>query len=148
MQNQIAVCPTTGKFSVRVEYRESSQPIIRVFYWTIIRTQGCVPHFYLPRKLEVRKFGDLKEHCYHCEQSAETSEHDVRWRELWAGGSNERFSGSIHGCPYTVWIDPKAQATTVEEILIDCPKVRKGIETRFRNERWEKYSKVKGWIMA
>jgi len=32
-----------------------------------------------------------------------------------------------------------------EVIPIPAPKVRKGIETRWRNGRWEKYLKAEGW---
>ena len=35
-----------------------------------------------------------------------------------------------------------------EEIAIPCPKVRAGIETRWCRDRWEKYLKTKGWVIA
>jgi hypothetical protein len=35
-----------------------------------------------------------------------------------------------------------------EIIPIPCPKVRAGIDTRFRNGSWEKYLKSKGWVTA
>jgi hypothetical protein len=31
---------------------------------------------------------------------------------------------------------------------IPCPKVRAGIQTRYRNGRWEKYLKSAGWVAA
>lgn len=31
---------------------------------------------------------------------------------------------------------------------IPCPKVRAGIETRYRDGRWEKYPKSSGWVPA
>ena len=37
----------------------------------------------------------------------------------------------------------------VETIPIPCPKVRRGIETRYTwGNGWEKYSQAKGWISA
>jgi hypothetical protein len=35
-----------------------------------------------------------------------------------------------------------------ENILIPCPKVRKGIETRWRFGAWQKYLKSEGWVRA
>lgn len=41
-------------------------------------------------------------------------------------------------------------AETAEQTVDDlpCPKVRKGIETRYRYGKWEKYSKREGWVTA
>jgi hypothetical protein len=35
-----------------------------------------------------------------------------------------------------------------EIVPIPCPKVRKGIATRWANSRWEKYLQAFGWIAA
>lgn len=35
-----------------------------------------------------------------------------------------------------------------EEVPIPCPKVRKGIDTQWRNGKWEKYLKTRGWVLA
>lgn len=35
-----------------------------------------------------------------------------------------------------------------EEEPIPVPKVRRGIETRYRNGKWEKYLKAQGWVSA
>src|ERR1017187_846501 len=40
----------------------------------------------------------------------------------------------------------QTKCTSQEIIPIPCPKVRKGIETRWRNSRWEKYLKSEGWV--
>jgi hypothetical protein len=42
----------------------------------------------------------------------------------------------------------RTQCIKQEIIPIPCPKVRKGIETRWRNSRWEKYLKSEGWVIA
>ena len=44
--------------------------------------------------------------------------------------------------------DGRTQAVKQETEDIPCPKVRAGIETRFRNGRWEKWLKAKGWVPA
>ena len=41
----------------------------------------------------------------------------------------------------------RTKAEFVETVSIDCPKVRKGIETRWRNGSWEKCLKS-GWVSA
>lgn len=41
----------------------------------------------------------------------------------------------------------QTQCTKQEVIPIPCPKVRKGIPTRWRNTRWEKYLAA-GWTAA
>lgn len=38
------------------------------------------------------------------------------------------------------------EGTPMDATPIDCPKVRKGTETRYYCGRWEKYSKREGWI--
>jgi len=35
-----------------------------------------------------------------------------------------------------------------DRVPVPCPKVRKGIETRWHNGQWEKYLKSQGWISA
>jgi hypothetical protein len=40
------------------------------------------------------------------------------------------------------------QADLVVNEPIPCPQVRKGIETRYRYGKWEKYLKATGWISA
>lgn len=40
------------------------------------------------------------------------------------------------------------EGTPMADQPIVCPKVRKGIETRYYCGRWEKYSKREGWIAA
>ena len=53
-------------------------------------------------------------------------------------------------------LDPKtlapsggnAQAEFVEETPVPLPKIRKGIETRWYQGRWQKYIASKGWVSA
>ena len=40
------------------------------------------------------------------------------------------------------------EGTVIPEQPIPQPKVRKGIEARYRNGRWEKYTKAHGWTAA
>lgn len=45
-----------------------------------------------------------------------------------------------------VWTE--RDGTPMDAEPIPCPKVRKGIDTRYYCGRWEKYSKREGWIAA
>ena len=42
----------------------------------------------------------------------------------------------------------RTQAIKREIEPIPCPRVRAGIETRYRSGRWEKYLKREGWVRA
>jgi hypothetical protein len=42
---------------------------------------------------------------------------------------------------------PERVADFTESAPLPCPKVRKGMETRYRNGRWEKYT-AKGYVTA
>jgi hypothetical protein len=44
--------------------------------------------------------------------------------------------------------DSSAKPIAFETEPYPCPKVRKGIETRYRDGRWEKYLKSSGWQPA
>jgi hypothetical protein len=37
---------------------------------------------------------------------------------------------------------------TASETPVPCPKVRKGIETRWHQGAWQKYLQTKGWVAA
>lgn len=39
-------------------------------------------------------------------------------------------------------------AIITEESEVECPKVRAGIETRWKDGCWQKYLKTKGWVAA
>lgn len=47
------------------------------------------------------------------------------------------------GLGYEVYTD---DATSVEQTPIPCPKTK--LETRWHYERWEKYDKRRGWVIA
>jgi hypothetical protein len=40
------------------------------------------------------------------------------------------------------------KSTKYEQIPIPCPKVRKGIQTRYEHGYWRKYLKSEGWVIA
>jgi hypothetical protein len=40
------------------------------------------------------------------------------------------------------------RSMAIETEPIAAPKVRKGIETRYRDGRWQKYLKSEGWVTA
>jgi len=37
---------------------------------------------------------------------------------------------------------------TIRKEPLPCPKVRRGIETRYRDGQWERYLKMEGWVRA
>ena len=47
-----------------------------------------------------------------------------------------------------LYISKTAYAEISERVPIPPPKVRKGIEVRYHNSRWEKCTKREGWIPA
>ena len=53
---------------------------------------------------------------------------------------------------FTLLVGPpatgKTQAIKQEQVPVPPPKVRAGIETRYRRGQWEKYLKSKGWVAA
>lgn len=71
---------------------------------------------------------------------------------------------SVHPCPdgqggkactWTAYkdgayLEVTADVTAFEQatIAIPCPKVRKGIDTRFSHGVWQKYLKSEGWVKA
>jgi hypothetical protein len=58
--------------------------------------------------------------------------------------------GSYYPSPLRIALPQLGQTKCIKQevIPIPCPKVRKGIETRWRNSRWEKYLKSEGWVTA
>ena len=68
--------------------------------------------------------------------------------------NNGSFSVRNGSSPYSGWttLPLREGGTTkpiaVEHERIEPPKVRKGIEIRYRSGRWEKYLKSQGWVMA
>lgn len=43
---------------------------------------------------------------------------------------------------------PQTQPIRTDIVPYPCPKVRKGMETRYRDGRWQKYLKTEGWVAA
>lgn len=58
------------------------------------------------------------------------------------------YSLKFPGCG--LWVEQPLQGNTkavrVERVPIEKPKVKSGIEIRWRNYGWEKYLKSKGWV--
>ena len=95
------------------------------------------------------------------------SEKPLLHKQYWSFGpcdaeSAARYSGqeirslgdgrySVRVAPFN-WVTlalPDGGRTIVDHVditPIECPKVRKGIETRYWNGRWQKYLKSEGWI--
>ena len=54
---------------------------------------------------------------------------------------------NYHGEGWTVQFGSNCQAESATERDVPCPKVRKGIETRWHNGEWQKMLKG-GWVRA
>ena len=42
----------------------------------------------------------------------------------------------------------QTKAEKIEHIDVPCPKVRKGVQTRWERGHWQKYLKTSGWVAA
>ena len=56
--------------------------------------------------------------------------------------------GMMHyfGDGYSLYFPSNMRAERIETREVPCPKVRKSVETRYHNGRWEKYLKTSGWV--
>jgi hypothetical protein len=68
-------------------------------------------------------------------------------------GQSMRYQGQgvyldEDGLRYELKNNGETKAEHWEEEQIVCPKVRKGIETRFHRGSWQKYLKSQGWVNA
>lgn len=109
-----------GRLCIRYESRDDMEPTLRIMYWPVIRYTGN-GYGYLP------KAGDCVE--------------DVR-EGTWI--ASDCVSKKVTG---TVFMDSKAQAIHYTKEQIACPKVRNGVETRYRDGAWQKLLK-RGWVRA
>ena len=62
-----------------------------------------------------------------------------------AGSHTITFSNGCYGYT-TLAIGGNQQADSIERVPIARPKVRAGIESRYYNGAWQKYSKRVGWV--
>lgn len=86
-------------------------------------------------------------------------------RQFLAPGLEVRYvRDSGHACPEAkdgravkwtayaqgAYLEVIADSTCYEQVIepVACPKVRKGVETRYHFGRWEKFLKADGWIAA
>ena len=112
-----------GQLVVAARYRYSDQPIVIVNYWpTGIRTADFLRDYGYTLPMEVRDNGG-------------------------AQGSYS-IGQRLYGHALTVRLidGGKTQAIKQEQVPVPPPKVRAGIETRYRRGQWEKYLKSKGWV--
>lgn len=113
-----------GRLLIRESSTDSYKPEEIVWYWPTRfgrRDLQCGPNFELIDAGEV---------------------------QVWKSGYT--YSVKFPGC--SAWcetgIHAKTKAVRVEVIPLECPRVRKGLDVRYRNGRWEKYLKTKGWVAA
>jgi hypothetical protein len=114
---------------VCVAYREPMQdkPILLVNYWPTTESKADIEQFW-PKWIG----------------------HEVTTNHIDGG----LFTIKMGEQPFSGWhtiqlVDgPKTKSIKTIEQEIPCPKVRKGIETRYRYGKWEKYLKTRGWVPA
>lgn len=109
-----------GKLYVVYETTKDSEPTLVRMWWPVQQTRGNAYNMNRPEP------GDKA-----------TSSGD--WWMCYREGCGSTGSVSFPG---------NTQATFVETEAVPPPKVRKGIEIRWYQGHWEKYSKREGWIRA
>jgi hypothetical protein len=107
-----------GKPHVRSAFVLNSEPILRVLYWPIERWRGRLPEDETP--LTRINTGIYR-----------PTNYSIFGTMLYTGAV--RNGG--------------AEASAVEELPIPPPRTR-NIAPRYRDGRWEKFSKARGWIPA
>ena len=83
-----------------------------------------------------------------CDRGIELSSHEGA--EVLKGGCSYEYTLRIAAYEYVrIYLKDQGQTQSIHtySVLIPCPKVRKGIETRYRNGFWEKLLKS-GWVAA
>lgn len=111
--------------SVRYESTDYSQPVRRVLWWPILRLSKSDSLLYaLGAPLR-----DLTEGRYQYHFTADVPEAARRLVFRLPDGG-------------------RTQAVKALEEPLPAPKVRRGIEVRWANGRWEKYLKAQGWVAA
>lgn len=117
-----------GKVYVRAEYTGYTDPEIQVCYYPT----ACEPRTLRQNGIE----------------SGEPCEPDGRDNS--AGQYNLTNHRLMNGRYLMIaLVDAgRTKAEIVERIPVACPKVRAGVEVQWRNGRWEKLLKSKGWVPA
>jgi hypothetical protein len=111
-----------GKLFVVYASPLDGAPKLRCLWWAVEKTRGNAYNAYRPEAGDtVRSTGD----------------------EWWT--ANREGVASNVGC---VAFSSGKQADYIEEIDVPAPKVRKGIETRWHQGAWQRFSKRDGWIPA
>ena len=139
--NRDTLARVDGILYVVGEFNETREPMIRRFYWPVLRTSGWIPCWFDP--------DSSGEYCRTCGQRKISPLHTLTPETLNLGGRDGVYGGLLsNGARYTVEIDPRGKAVKIEEIPIPAPKVRAGIETRYHNGEWQKCLKATGWVSA
>ena len=58
-------------------------------------------------------------------------------------GSNDTWQTYRHGAYLILTTEHEGWTSAAP---LPCPKVRAGVETRYRDGRWQKYLKARGWV--
>lgn len=137
-----------NKLYVLYHFADSFKPERVQLWWPVISTEGWVPCWFEPEG-SARSEQAVSEprYCRLCGQHGDGVIHNIGGTVLELSGREGRYGGLLaNGGRYAVRIDSKAKAVRAETIPIPCPKVRKGLETRYANGHWQKYLKSEGWV--
>lgn len=117
------------KLAVMCEESDWSEPVLRRWYWEIWSGGKSAAECYaLGHGLQRRRTGESNgQYVYSYDPS------------LPPGASRTVFMLKDGG---------RTQAYRIDSEPIPAPKVRKGIETRWKDGHWQKYLKAEGWVRA
>jgi hypothetical protein len=110
-----------GWLCIRAEYTENDKPVIQVLWWPVYK---CIRR---------------------------DAEHLIGLRAQ--GGTSGVYAVQLGLGFCGQWLDlallngRQTKAIAMDQIPVHCPKVRKGIPTRYTRGRWEKQLKT-GWTSA
>lgn len=110
-----------GKLFVACVIRLENEPRQRRLWWPVVAAVGNSYNGLRPQVDDIAR------------------SRDDAWQTSRPG--DQASSGSV--------LTPRnVQASFVDEESVSCPKVRKGIEVRWHQGAWQKYSRIHGWIAA
>ena len=118
-------CTDYGTLCVRDEYNQYSEPKKQVLYWPVNREASRNAALTVFPEIETGAELHGRDGCYSFYRGMGSYSPTIR---LENGGATK--------------------AIKVETLDVPPPKVRKGIEVRYRNGVWEKYLKTQGWVIA
>lgn len=127
MRAQLVYLEPERLLCVKVQDRDSSKPILRTWYWPIMECSRYNAELYaLGHELQESTSGIY----------------------AYAPDPNNTLSYAALRTRFALCDGGRTQAVRVESEPVPPPKVRAGIEVRWRDGCWWKYLKARGWVRA